>query len=938
MIRRTSAVVALVTMLVVPPALLWAIGSYDWRTVNLWTTTDIRLLLLVLTAIGWAAWGLWVVSVVAELVCLLSRGRVKVRLPLLGVPQHLAGALLGAIIVVGPAVQAAAAVPPKAPPVAAAAWVSAPAAAAEAPVAVPEADALAAATANEMVHRVKVGDDLWSLAERYYGDGSQWQRIVGANPQLGADPLAELVAGQSLRIVDPVTIVTVHQGDTLWGLAERHLGDPHRWPEIFRLNTQRIADPDLIRPGWRLAVPLVAASDTVEGGEAPATEPTAAPDADLAPAARPDPGPGGARTADETAAAGDADAAVHALREVAAVGALVGGISSLTAGAVLGGLAVRRRLQEAARPRGRRYVQPDDELRRVESALAVRGRAPERVPDRGDLVGRAMRHLSAHWVERGEVAPALERVVVGDVDVEFVFVDEQPGGPAGFQHRGRHLAISWTRLAVLTDPPYPVAYPALVTLGASDDGDLHLVDLLATGVLGVHGSTSVAESLSAMLVELACAPWASELGLLVVTGDPAFARAVALDTVACTDSVEKGVATLEGLAAQRGRFLTAPDAYDRSRLDPNLAEAWAPQVVLFETAPDPAAVARIVAAVTGARCGIAAALPADAAPGLATWRLEGTDAVRGTLATARCPVSPPGTLAPQTVPRSTRDAIASLYRLADATTTEPAPWWVEADPEEPDVNIIALRPVPTATGPLLRLLGPVRLDGAAGEVPPRAAKQCLEYCAWLLDHPGATASQMAAELLVAETTRRSNMSRLRSWLGADAEGQLYLPDAYSGRIHLHGAVSSDWDQFRHFILGGVNRASTERLTAALELVRGAPLADAAPGQWHWAEELRSDMVSIIRDTGVVLSARARGERNLELARWAANRALVAAPDDELLVGERIRTEYAAGALDEVDRLAARVRHTARTLGIDLLPETVDLLQEVMEGRLRARRA
>jgi hypothetical protein len=77
-------------------------------------------------------------------------------------------------------------------------------------------------------------------------------------------------------------------------------------------------------------------------------------------------------------------------------------------------------------------------------------------------------------------------------------------------------------------------------------------------------------------------------------------------------------------------------------------------------------------------------------------------------------------------------------------------------------------------------------------MPPRAAKQCLEYCAWLLEHPGRTAQAMVTALAVAEGTRRSNMSRLRSWLGTSPDGEAYLPDAYTGRISLHPAVSSDW--------------------------------------------------------------------------------------------------------------------------------------------------
>jgi hypothetical protein len=240
--------------------------------------------------------------------------------------------------------------------------------------------------------------------------------------------------------------------------------------------------------------------------------------------------------------------------------------------------------------------------------------------------------------------------------------------------------------------------------------------------------------------------------------------------------------------------------------------------------------------------------------------------------------------------------------------------------------------------PTLRLLGPIELLGATGPVPPRAARQCLEYCGWLLEHPGATAHEMASALVVAEGTRRSNMSRLRTWLGTAADGSAYLPDAYSGRISLHSAVSSDWQRLQIFTAGGVNRARTGALRAALELVRGAPLADAAPGQWYWAEELRTDMISAIRDVGVELADRALADHDLELARWAAARALAAAPGDELLLVARIRTEHQAGNRADVERLALQLAAQARQLGVDLAAETVTLLQVVLEGRVRARMA
>src|SRR5690606_20881036 len=55
---------------------------------------------------------------------------------------------------------------------------------------------------------------------------------------------------------------TVQPGDTLWDIAERELGDPFRWPEIYKLNRGKVqpsggtlTDPDLIQPGWVLRIP-----------------------------------------------------------------------------------------------------------------------------------------------------------------------------------------------------------------------------------------------------------------------------------------------------------------------------------------------------------------------------------------------------------------------------------------------------------------------------------------------------------------------------------------------------------------------------------------------------------------------------------------------------------------------------------------------------------
>ena len=98
------------------------------------------------------------------------------------------------------------------------------------------------------------------------------------------------------------------------------------------------------------------------------------------------------------------------------------------------------------------------------------------------------------------------------------------------------------------------------------------------------------------------------------------------------------------------------------------------------------------------------------------------------------------------------------------------------------------------------------------------------------------------------------------------------------------------------------------------------------------------MISCVRDVGVELAARALEAGEVPLARWAAARALVAAPGDELLVATRIRTEHRAGNTAETERLTLQLASQARRLGVDLDPATVTLLQEVVEGRVRTRMA
>lgn len=297
------------------------------------------------------------------------------------------------------------------------------------------------------------------------------------------------------------------------------------------------------------------------------------------------------------------------------------------------------------------------------------------------------------------------------------------------------------------------------------------------------------------------------------------------------------------------------------------------------------------------------------------------------------------TFAPQLLTLPARRAIADLFATAMDTSTQPAPWWVDP-PLPPNVSVLPRRGItpsqedamPPWSGnpqhPTLLLLGDVDLVGTSGSRPARAVGQCIEYCAWLLENPGSTPTTMAAELMVAETTRRSNMSRLRTWLGDDADGDPYLPDAYTGRITLHDDVTSDWERFCLLLAGGVNLASSPTLRQALELVRGEPL-HLVSFQWPWAEQLRCEMVAMITDAAAVLAERSLEHENHDAALWALGQGRKAASHDETLASLEIQAFSLTGDRTAMDAAIRRLTRQARSEGRDLSPETARRVQHAI---------
>jgi hypothetical protein len=158
----------------------------------------------------------------------------------------------------------------------------------EPPAQSPSAAAHAAddAAPHYTVREVRPAESLWSIAERELGDGERWRDIAALNDgrtmsdgsvfhastflqpgwqlRMPADstPGADAPARQG----EHTRSVTAKAGDTLWGIADKEMGDGAKYPQLFEANKGApqpgggtLTDPDDIRAGLKLDIPQPAA-------------------------------------------------------------------------------------------------------------------------------------------------------------------------------------------------------------------------------------------------------------------------------------------------------------------------------------------------------------------------------------------------------------------------------------------------------------------------------------------------------------------------------------------------------------------------------------------------------------------------------------------------------------------------------------------------------
>lgn len=445
--------------------------------------------------------------------------------------------------------------------------------------------------------------------------------------------------------------------------------------------------------------------------------------------------------------------------------------------------------------------------------------------------------------------------------------------------------------------------PTSVVLGwRSDESEVTLA-LEQVGATGLVGAAEPQAVVGAMVTSLLCAPWSSDVEVVLVGADQPWAEAVD-DPRLRELSADEACEYLTTLCATR-RLELGARLLDDVRACPDLAPEWHPVVALFAE-PVTASQARTIEAALGlGRTGVSAVIP--------EW--QGQTQVQFDDDTA---VLDGDRFRPQLLTTPARRALVELFAGTLEDATEPAGWWSPAAPRrsltgrflDPDPA------PPSPPAPSLVLLGEPALEGATGQEPRRAQQQCVEYAAWLLLHPGSTATTMSRALCVAEGTRRSNLSRLRTWLGCDEEGQRFLPEAYQGRISLDARVTSDWHRVRALIPGTVNDASDRALRHALTLVSGPPLGTAV-ARWPWARTIHDDMVALLVDVACELTDRCLAGGYFDEALWALEQGRRVGPNHDELRIRAVRARHLMGdgaaAQAEIATLIQAIRDENRQM-------------------------
>jgi MYXO-CTERM domain-containing protein len=810
------------------------------------------------------------------------------------------------------------------------------------------------------VHVVGAGESIYSIAvDLAGGDSSRVLEIADViidanlgNPMPGGQRFtnpAYIEAGWTLQLppelapagrdasvdvtteseaADPATHV-VERGDTLWDIADEHLGDPTAWTQIWERNAgddmgegRTFDDPDVILPGWELEladVAPVAAEAPAELSEPevqpsnpepiPETtgptpsldEPVATGPLPLVPTPTPTatPAPAPASSVDSTSTtivagrigpSGDGnhrpsvdtpapDAPSPIRLEHAAL--LAAGLLALV------GVRRRQRLR-ASMPR-HRVPAPRAEVARTERRL--------RTIDAGERILRvdvACRAAARSLIGTGGQIGWIEVSPDGDLALRLT-------APATLPSPWNGNGQSWTLAAdvpveMLGEDARQVGQPcvALVQLGLTPAGNELLVDLEACGVLAVVAHADRADEVVTAVATALASSLFAEVAHLVVVSLP---EATLLNhrnahVTESTDAAMELACSLAGTTAGHDRT-----SFELRSLRTG-GEMWEPAVVLLGSDDDDDVWSHV--RLPGAGHGVAIVVAdqqghlGDAPTRLVArpdgWQLDAFGTSIGVI--------------PVGVSASELDEITEM--LADADRELEA-----VDPAEPD-------DVPTGAGTdegspfeprphriVVGLIGGVEVHARTGEAGHFERSKTVELIAWLTTHRDRATRSGARTALwdldVRDATFANVVSEARRALARlvpPPDGEEWVGRTLTEQLPIHDLVVTDAElveeRLAHARVQPPGQA-IETLRPAVDLVRDMPFAGTSY-LWPDAEGITSNLVLLAITATAEFAGHALSLGDTDAVFWATGKGLRVLPGHEELIALRMQAHARAGDL------------------------------------------
>ncbi|AZP19658.1 hypothetical protein EJC51_28470 [Streptomyces aquilus] len=754
--------------------------------------------------------------------------------------------------------------------------------------------------------------------------------------------------------------------DSLWEIAERHLGDGRRYKEIFELNKDRVqpdgsklSEASLIRPGWIMEMPGDArGGDLVEMPEAAGGSAAQQQIHDYGKTGDHAQGGGHQQGGDHAQGSGGGTGASqvslpeqrpapdqqpsHEQHQQAASSseessfglpqALIG--APLLAAGLLGALGRRRRqaLWQSAfgAVGGRRGMEPPTptgDAADAQDALLV-GADPEGVR----LLDRSLRGLAASLGAESRPLPTAYAAWLsgnGDLHLQLAQPSGNPPAPWQLGQDQTFWMLARTDAERYEDVDAAAPYPGLVSLGTMDDSRLLLNLESVPGLVSLSGSEADrAAVFASVAAELATNGWSDRMTITLV-GFGEDLTPLAPNRLRHLDSVDDLIETMDAETRQRRGALGAAghDSVLTGRTGPAQHTRWAPHLVLLAAEPsadDAMKLAELAADASRLGIGYLVGTESGDLPG-AAWEMEVTG--EGKLLAPLLGLE----LDAQLLPVPLQRAVVELFVESDPEREPQGP--ATAPPFLVDISEQG-RPAVYA-----RLVGPYEIIGLDTPDGDRSALLHEALALLLLHREGVHPRVLSSALWprgVTDDVREALLDRLRAWLGTDPDGSPRLKADSTGRLTLAKSVVSDLDVLRSLYheatqgRGVDSRVVRGRLlTDALVLVRGPLLADRPEGRYRWLthEIIDAQLPLLVADIGLALSEFHLVKDRAEKAIEALNAALNSAPGDERLWHELLRATHATGDTARLQALAADLISRSGARGLP--PRTEALLDELL---------